>query len=141
MALGRGPSSKYRHSATPTFTYVYIRFHVGCAHQSYRRLLHEDDLRRCFRNSASVTYVSTLPSTSSFCVCLVPYVHLAVSALHLILRAKSQHICFKCARMALRATFSCERGLRRFAMEPPFWNYSSPSGLLLTFSLVGYCLH
>ena len=27
-------------------------------------------------------------------------------ALHLILRARSQHICFKCARMALRATFS-----------------------------------
>ncbi len=31
---------------------------------------------------------------------------LILSALHLILRAKSQHICFKCARMALRATFS-----------------------------------
>ena len=33
---------------------------------------------------------------------------LILSALHLILRAKSQHICFKCARMALRATFSNE---------------------------------
>ena len=65
------------------------------------------------------------------------------SALHTFgdTTAKSQHICFKCARMALRATFSCERGLRRFAMEPPFWNYSSPSGLLLAFALVGYCLH
>ena len=31
---------------------------------------------------------------------------LILSALHLILRAKSQHICFKCTRMALRATFS-----------------------------------
>ena len=29
------------------------------------RLLHEGDLLRCFRNSASVTYVSTLPSASS----------------------------------------------------------------------------
>ena len=29
------------------------------------RLLHEDDLLRCFRNSVSVTYVSTLPSPSS----------------------------------------------------------------------------
>ncbi len=27
------------------------------------------------------------------------------------------------------------------AMEPPFWNYSSLSGLLLAFALVGYCLH
>ena len=31
---------------------------------------------------------------------------LTLSALHLILRAKSLHICVKCARMALRATFS-----------------------------------
>ena len=31
---------------------------------------------------------------------------LILSALHLILRAKSQHIWNKCARMALRATFS-----------------------------------
>ena len=31
---------------------------------------------------------------------------LILIALHLILRTKSQHICFKCARMALRATFS-----------------------------------
>ena len=31
---------------------------------------------------------------------------LILSALHLILRAKSLHICVKCARMALRATFS-----------------------------------
>ncbi len=35
---------------------------------------------------------------------------LILSALHLILRAKSQHICFKCARMALRATFSVWEG-------------------------------
>ena len=27
----------------------------------YMRLLHEGDLRRCFRDSGSVTYVSTLP--------------------------------------------------------------------------------
>ena len=47
-------------------------------------LLHEGDLLRCFRNSTSVTYVSTLPSVSSFLVCLVPYVHLALSAWHLI---------------------------------------------------------
>ena len=56
------------------------------------RLLHKGDLRRCFRDSSSVTYMSTLPVTSPFCVCLVPYSHLALSALLLILRAKSQHI-------------------------------------------------
>ena len=31
---------------------------------------------------------------------------LTLSALHLILRSKSQHILIKCARMVLRATFS-----------------------------------
>lgn len=31
---------------------------------------------------------------------------LILSDLHLILRAKSQHICCKCVRMALRVTFS-----------------------------------
>ena len=31
---------------------------------------------------------------------------LILSVLHLILRSKSQHICVKCAEMALRATFS-----------------------------------
>ena len=31
---------------------------------------------------------------------------LTLSALHIILRSKSQHICVKCVRMALRATFS-----------------------------------
>ena len=30
----------------------------------YLRLLHEGDLLRCFRNSTSVTYESTLPSAS-----------------------------------------------------------------------------
>ena len=41
-------------------------------------------------------------------------------ALHLILRAKSQLICFKCARMALRATFSCigqEKVRKSFRVE------------------------
>ena len=105
MDLGRGPSSKYRHSATPTFTmgtcdewHTYIFGSMWAVPINpaelpcYMRLLHEGDLRRCFRDSGSVTYVSTLPAPSPFCVCLVPYVHLAVSALHLIFRAKSQHI-------------------------------------------------
>ena len=38
------------------------------------RLLHEDDLLRCFRNSVSVTYVSTLPSTSSSAPCISSFV-------------------------------------------------------------------
>ena len=70
-----------------------------------KRLLHEGDLLRCFRNSALVTYVSTLPSALVEPWCpTAPCPH--PQALHLILRLKSQHICVKCARMALRATFS-----------------------------------
>ena len=38
------------------------------------RLLHEGDLLRCFRNSVSVTYVSTLPSTSSLAPCISSFV-------------------------------------------------------------------
>ena len=38
------------------------------------RLLHEGDLLRCFRNSVSVTYVSTLPSTSSSAPCISSFV-------------------------------------------------------------------
>ena len=40
----------------------------------YLRLLHEGDLLRCFRNSASVTYVSTLPSPSSSAPCILSFV-------------------------------------------------------------------
>ena len=39
-----------------------------------KSLLHEGDLRRCFQNSASVTYVSTLPSTSSSAPCILSFV-------------------------------------------------------------------
>lgn len=56
---------------------------------SIMRLLHECDLRRCFRNSGSVTYVSTPPSPA-----LVPWCPLCTlctlpssSGQHLILRA------------------------------------------------------
>ena len=38
------------------------------------RLLHEGDLLRCFRNSVSVPYVSTLPSTSSSAPCISSFV-------------------------------------------------------------------
>ena len=38
------------------------------------RLLHEGDLLRCFRNSASVTYMSTLPSASSSAPCISSFV-------------------------------------------------------------------
>ena len=38
------------------------------------RLLHEGDLRRCYRNSGSVTYVSTLPSPSSSAPCISSFV-------------------------------------------------------------------
>ena len=38
------------------------------------RLLHEGDLLRCFRDSVSVTYVSTLPSTSSSAPCISSFV-------------------------------------------------------------------
>ena len=38
------------------------------------RLLHEGDLLRCFRNSVLVTYVSTLPSTSSSAPCISSFV-------------------------------------------------------------------
>ena len=34
------------------------------------RLLHEGDLRRCFRDSGSVTYVSTLPAPSPSAPCI-----------------------------------------------------------------------
>ena len=40
----------------------------------FLRLLHEGDLLRCFRNSVSVTYVSTLPSTSSSAPCISSFV-------------------------------------------------------------------
>ena len=38
------------------------------------RLLHEGGLLRCFRNSVLVTYVSTLPSTSSSAPCISSFV-------------------------------------------------------------------
>ena len=40
----------------------------------YSRLLHEGDLLRCFRNSASVTYVSTLLLSSSSAPCISSFV-------------------------------------------------------------------
>ena len=40
----------------------------------FLRLLHEGDLLRCFRNSVSVTYVSTLPSPSSSAPCISSFV-------------------------------------------------------------------
>ena len=104
----------------------------------YMRLLHEGDLRRCFRDSGSVTYVSTLPAPSPFCVCLVPYVHLAVSDLHLILRSKSQHILVNVrewhfvqhspsnpstvigSNYGLGERVYNERGLRRYCDGAPF---------------------
>ena len=56
------------------------------------RLLHESDLLRCFRNSSSVTYISTLPSLSSSGLASHPP-YKAIAHFR------------KCA-MALRATFS-----------------------------------
>ena len=46
---------------------------ASCFIQSSQRLLHEGDLRRCYRNSGSVTYVSTLPSPSSSAPFWVPW--------------------------------------------------------------------
>ena len=59
----------------------------------FLRLLHEGDLRRCYRNTDSVTYVSTLPHPHpqrlfEYLGSLAAALHL----LHLILRAKSRHI-------------------------------------------------
>ena len=72
---------------------------------SIMRLLHEGDLRCCYRNSGSVTYLSTLPSSLVGLGALrAPCPH--PQALHLVLRAKSRHIRSKCVRMALCATFS-----------------------------------
>ena len=39
-----------------------------------KRLLHEGDLLRCFRNSASATYASALPSASSLAPCISSFV-------------------------------------------------------------------
>ena len=45
-----------------------------CQRYYILRLLHEGDLLRCFRNSVSVTYVSTLPSASSSAPCISSFV-------------------------------------------------------------------
>ena len=46
----------------------------SCDSKPLWRLLHEGDLLRCFRNSVSVTYVSTLPSTLSSAPCISYFV-------------------------------------------------------------------
>ena len=46
----------------------------GFSFDAILRLLHEGDLLRCFRDSGSVTYVSTLPAPSPSAPCISSFV-------------------------------------------------------------------
>ena len=57
-------------------TFLRMLHEVPFSHISRKcaETLHEGVLLRCFRNSASVTYVSTLPSPSSSAPCILSFV-------------------------------------------------------------------